>query len=401
MKKKNRLLQKLEMLKSTPPAKVRKSYYTFSKDYPAGNIPIKRRKKNGLKSRPLKVILYVCVFALLVSLSFLTIKTGLNISYKTPDTTETDSSSADEQSLLDKSSIKALYMPSDKLGDTDFIKQLIKEIKKKNANSVLIEFKSSDGSLSYTSMQECAIAGRCSVFGNDTVRRAIDLFRSEKITVIGSVYCFEDPAVAEAMQQLAIKYMQTDISWLDGSDADGGKPWLNPCLKDSQNYILGVLDELYTLGVRGFILNSCHFPGSENASVATYPGEDNYKSRNAVLISFLKKARKTVGNDAFILLGLSATDALEGSGQLFFGSLSASAAQGVAADISQRAPEYVIDKKTSFAAMLSLYSEISSAYKDKAFIPVVPADEYSRKFFSTMKKAGYDSYILYDSEGKY
>ena len=51
--------------------------------------------------------------------------------------------------------------------------------------------------------------------------------------------------------------------------------------------------------------------------------------------------------------------------------------------------------------MLSLYSEISSAYKDKAFIPMVSEDEYTRKFFSTMKKSGYDSYILYDSEGKY
>lgn len=398
---KNKILQKLESLKSTPPAKVRKSYYTFSKDYPAGHIPIKRRKNTRVKSRTLKVILYVCVFAVLVGISFITVKTGLNISYKVPDTEKTEVAPAETESLLQKSSIKALYMPAEKLGDTEYIKQLIREIRKKNANSVLIEFKTDDGHLNYTSMHEYAIAGKCSVFDNNTVRRAIDLFESEKITVIGSVHCFEDAAVASAMQELAVKYMKTDINWLDGSDADGGKPWLNPCLRRNQNYIVSILGELYTLGVRGFILQSCQFPGSENASVAAYPGEKNYKSRNEALLSFLKKAENSLNDDAFLLVGLSATDAHKGNKQTLDGSLSAGAIDGIAPDISQRAAEYVIDKKTSFASMLSLYSEISSAYKDKAFIPMVSEDEYTRKFFSTMKKSGYDSYILYDSEGKY
>ncbi len=401
MKKKNKVLQKLEALKSTPPVKVRKSYYTFSKDYPAGHIPLKRRRNTRVKSRPLKIILYVCVFALLVGVSFFTVQTGLNISYRVPDSEETESTPAEAESLLQKGSIKALYMPAEKLGDSKYIGQLIRQVRKRNANSVLIEFKAADGSLNYTSMQEYAIAGRCSVFDNNTVRRAVDLFRSEKITVIASVHCFEDAAVASAVQELAVKYMQTDINWLDGSDDNGGKPWLNPCLRRNQNYIVGVLGELYNLGVRGFVLESCQFPGSENASVATYPGEKNYKSRNDVLLSFLKKARRALNDDAFILLGLSAADAQKGNLQIFDGSLSAAAIDGIAPDISQREAEYIIDKKTSFASMLSLYSEMSSAYKDKALIPIVSTQEYSKKFFSTMKKAGYDSYILYNSEGKY
>lgn len=399
--KKNKLKEKLNMLKSTPPAKVRKSYYTFSKEYPAGNIPIKRRKHIRVKSKPMKTALYVGLFVAIMCTSFFVIKLGLDISYKAPDDSEGQVQEVDAESLLVSGGVRALYMPAEYLGDTDYIEAFIKEIRKKNGNSVMIEFKTAQGKLNFSSMQEYAIAGKCSVFDNDTVRRAISLFKEKNITVIGRIYCFEDSIVSTARSELAVKYMDTDVNWLDGSTQDGGKPWLNPCLRRNINYLNGIITELYSLGVRGFVLESCQFPQSESSAGATYPGEKGWSSKNQALKYCVRKIKNSLAKDAFVLLGLSATDAAEGNDSIFFGFMNDSASDGIAADISQRKDEYIIDRKTGFASILSLYSSISNNNKDKAFVPVVSTEDYSKKFMSTMKKSGYDNFILFDEQGEY
>lgn len=400
--RKNKLKNKLKSLKSTPPPKVKKSYYTFSREYPAGNIPIKRRKNKKVKSSFVKYALYVCLFLLICGVSFFTVNLGLDISYKEPETTDTQLlPEAESESLLAENGVKALYMPSENLGDTGYIESLIKEIRKKNGNSVLIEFKNKEGKLNFTSMEDFAIAGKCSVFDNDTVRKAISLFEDADITVIGSVHCFEDSIVPSVKEELAVKYMDTDINWLDGTTEDGGKPWLNPCLKMNHNYLVGILSELYSLGVRGFILESCQFPGSENANGATYPRENNFESKNAALKAFIDKARAALPKDAFLLLGLSATEAADGNESIYHGSMNDTSCDGVAADIRERKDEYVIDKKTAYSSMLSLYSDIANSNKEKAFVPIVSTEEYTRNFFSAMKKAGYESFILYNELGEY
>ncbi len=400
--KKLKLKEKLNALKGAPPVKVKKSYYTFSKEYPTGNIPIKRRKNRHFGSRTLKGSLYACIFLLLCSLAFLTVNTGLEISYKAPETTQADPSEEKaKESLLASGSVRALYMPVENLGNTDYIRDIIKEIRKKNGNSVLIEFKTKEGKLNYSSMQEYALIGKCSVFDNDTVRKAVQLFKDSGITVIASVYCFEDSIVASTNEKLAIKYMDTDINWLDGTTESGGNPWLNPCLKKNHSYLTGVMSELYALGIRGFILEACQFPDETNAAGATYKGEDGFNGRNDALRSFLKKARKAVPTDAFILLGLSATDAAEGNQNIFHGSMTDTSADGIAPVLSQRKPEYTIDKKTDFASVFSLYAQISEGNKDKAFVPLIDEAEYSKKLLSSMSKAGYNSFIIYSEKGEY
>ncbi len=401
MKKLN-LKQKLRSLKSTPPPKVRKSYYTFSREYPAGNIPIKRRKNIKVKSKFLKYALYTCLFLFICGASFFTVNLGLEFSYKEPPAAEEIApEETEKESLLQKGGVKSLYMPSSRLGDSAYISSLIKEIRKKNGNSVLIEFKTAEGKLSYTSMHEYAIAAKASVFDNDTVRRAVDLFDNAGITVIARVHCFEDTLVANAKSEYAVKYMDTDINWLDGKTEEGGKPWLNPFSKKVHGYITCVLTELYNLGVRGFILESCQFPFEGNAAGATYPYGNNFKDRNSALKSLIIKSDKALPGDAFILLGASATNAAEGNPDIYHGSINDTAADGIAADISERKPEFIIDKKTDYASMLSLYSDISRNYKDKAFVPVVDTADYTGSFFRAMKRAGYTSFILYNENGEY
>ncbi len=397
---KNKFSKLIKEIKKDKSLRVKNSYYTFSREYPAGNIPIKRKKNRRFRQGPVKALLMCLLTAGLVCLSFFLVSTVLEISEKEPVRDEAPATATGENLLLTQG-IQALYMPREKLGDTAYIKSFIKEIRKKNCNSVVIDFKTAEGKLCYSSLNEYAIKGKCSVYDNNTVRRCISLFKEKNISVIARVYCFEDNAVADSSSELAIKYMDTDVNWLDGSDENGGKAWLNPCLDETRNYLTCVLSELYALDIRGFILESCSLPDTKNIATATYPGLKEGETKNAALRSFVTMARETLPEDAFILMGYTADTALNGSTELFDGPFADADYDGYTADLSVRDPSYTVDKKSKFSSMLSLFTLIENSNPDKKFIPVIDMGEYSSKYISTVKKSGYTNYILFAESGEY
>ena len=388
----------IKSLKKDNSLRVKNSYYTFSKEYPAGNIPIKRRKNKRVQSRFLKALLLCLAFIFISGSCFFLFSVGFEISLRTPTDAPVGQSGPN---LPDTDEIRALYMPYEELGNERYIKSFIKEIKKKNCNSVVITFKTEDGKLNYSSRLEYAIKGNCSVFYNDTVRNAVDLFSKESIRVVARLYCFKDPSVADACPELAVKYMDTDINWRDGSDENGGKSWLSPTLRRNQNYIRDITVELYALGIRGFMLENCSYPNSENTSTARYPGEKHFSNKADALKGLFTKIRKALPEDAPVFMSYTANDALYGNPELYGGIINDALYDGFTADLSVRDPAYTVDKKSKFSSILSLYALIKEKNPGKQFIPVIDISEYSSKYISTAKKQGYNSYIIYSPTGEY
>jgi hypothetical protein len=195
--------------------------------------------------------------------------------------------------------------------------------------------------------------------------------------------------------------MDTDINWLDGSDENGGKPWIDPCLEESRGYIVGIMKELYNLGIKGFILESCSFPDSKNIGSATFADGGMPQVRNDALRSLFADAQETLPEDSFILMSYTATDAVNGNGALLSGAFSDAAYDGYTADLSVRDPGYTVDKKTKYSSMLALFALITANNPDKEFIPVISTEEYSSKYLSAITKAGYNNYIIYAADGNY
>ncbi len=395
MQKKKKVFSKNDKLR------VRKSYYTFTEEYPQGFVRIERSKKRINKRQMRKALLYSLCFLLISGLSYFVLSVGLNISYSPIENTDTGSQIGEVPSVINEQGVKALYVPSDRLGDETYLKNMTKQVKKKNCNSVVIDFKTKEGKLCYSSLQENAVAGKCALYDNDTVRRAIDIFETADITVIAGVYCFEDPAVAAADSSLAVKYMNTDVSWLDGSDDKGGKPWLNPYSKNVRSYLVSVIKEINSFGVNVFMLESLQFPGGENTGGATYPGEKDKDSRNAQLKSTLRAIKSALNESAVLIFSQSAGDALEGNDSIYFGSVTDIPVYGVAVDTRERPLSIAVDKKTDFISILSMYSAISAGYTDKVIIPLIDTEEYSYSYIRSMQKSGFGSFILYSETGEY
>lgn len=380
--------------------RVKKSYYTFTREYPK-YIEVEKTGRRITPALLRKAAVYLAAFLLIASASFFAVKTAINISYAPiPQQQE----QINENSFGEKiplEGIKALYMPQERISDEGYIKDFIKQIKKKNCNSVVIDFKTREGRLCYSSMNENAIAGACAVHDNDTVRRAIDIFTQQDIAVIARIFCFSDNRVATANSNVAVKYMDTEVNWLDGSDENGGKAWLNPYSKSVRNYIADVAREICSLGVSIFMLEALQYPGGENVSSASYPGEKDTASRNSMLKNTLSQVKNAVGDKSLVILSQSAEDAMAGNESIYFGTMSDAAYFGIAVDTAQRPFSISVDKKTDYVSVLAMYATISQRFADKTLIPVIGTEEYSRSYLRAMKKSGFESYILFNENGEY
>lgn len=379
--------------------RVRKSHYTFTREYPK-YIEV---EKTGRRITPknLKIAgIRLVMFLLIASVSFFCVKLAINISYA-PISEESEA--VQELSFNEKiisQGVKALYMPHDKIGDEEYIKDFIRKLKKKNCNSVVIDFKTKEGRLCYTSMNETAIAASAAVYDNDTARWVIDAFSDEGIAVIARIYCFSDSRAA-SIDDIAVKYMGTDVNWRDGNDENGGSAWLNPYSKATKTYIATVAKEVSKLGVGIFILEDLQFPGGENTASATYPGEKDKAERNAALKTTLTQVKKALPENAIVILSQGAEDASEGNENVYYGTMGNADYYGLAVDTADRPIGVAVDKKTDFISMLSIYSSIAGRFANKTIIPIVPTEEYSYSYFRAMKKSGITSYILYNENGEY
>lgn len=399
----NNIFQKGRSPYNTNKTRVRKSYYTFSREYPAGNIPFERRSHLKLKSDSSKKILTALMIFLLLGASFFFVRLSLDISHKAPDKEATENITVDPEntpeSLLVSEGFRALYMPYEKLGDASYIKTFIKKVRRYDCNSVIIDFKTESGKLCYSSMNSYAIKGKCAIYDNNTVREALNLFKKENVTVAARIYCFLDNTVPQTSPELAVKYMDTDVNWID--TASDGKTWLNPCEPQTLSYLLDIVSELQAFGIKGFILENCHFPDSKNTGGASFPGEKNFKNKNIVLRAYIQKIKEHITADSFLIITQSADDALNGNKRIYYGSISTAEFDGVAAYTSQRPDNFILDKKTDFVDMMGLFSSISQNYVDRIFMPIIDLEEHSGKYMRTIRKNGYTSYIIIDPEGEY
>lgn len=392
--------RKKKVFSSKDKLRVRKSYYTFTREYPK-YIEVEKTGRRITAAGLRKAAVYLAVFFVVASVSFFGVKLAINISYA-PIQQEQEQPKENifaEKILLE--GVKALYVPQEKISDETYIEDFIKQIKKKNCNSVVIDFKTQDGRLSYSSMNENAIMGACAVHDNDTVRRVIDLFSQEDIAVIARIFCFRDDRVATANSKVAVKYMNTEVNWLDGSDDKGGNAWLNPYSKSVRSYIADVAEEISNLGVDIFILESLQYPGGDNISSATYPGEKNQANRNSMLKSTLTQVKTAVGENALVIISQSAADAVSGNENIYFGTMSDAAYYALAVDSAARPLSVAVDKKTDYISVLSMYSTIAGRFAGKNIIPIINTEEYSRSYLRAMKKSGFESYIIFDENGEY
>ena len=108
-----------------------------------------------------------------------------------------------------------------------------------------------------------------------------------------------------------------------------------------------------------------------------------------------------MGDKSLVILSQSASDAMSGNENIYFGTMSDAAYYGIAVDTADRPLSISVDKKTDYVSVLTMYSNISQRFSGKTLIPIIETEEYSRSYLRAIKKSGVGSYILFNENGEY
>ncbi len=381
---------------------VRKSYYTFSREYPAGQIDTGRRHRRHRSKKRTALLSLLCavLFCAAAALSFFWTDLSLKISNRAPAQEETAAAVTDEngavRTMLTDGGLRALAVPAASIRDRASVKAVIKQLRRRDCNGVILDFKARDGRLLFASLEQPALLAQGSLFRNETVRNAIKQLRNADIGVIARVFCFEDPLIAAQDPAFAVTYMDTQVPWLDKKEEDGGKAWLNPYSGKARGYLLKLLQEINAFAVSGVILESVCFPVGENPETATFSGESGGAARGGVLERFLQKARAAVPADRFMLVGMTADDLRGGNADRYDGRLSFEAADGVFVHTADAGNED--DPPKDYEAQVNAFSTLESRLTaGQKLVLDLPLAQAGRRYLRALEREGF-AYFAFTQE---
>ena len=371
--------------------RVRKSYYTFSKEYPHQQFELEsRRNKRKDTKRVLRICLLTVCFLAIVSFAFFGTDLVLRISEKPfVESPQTPTSAVSTDLTL----VKALYVPNDALSGKRQAKKAIRLLQRNDCNSVVIDFKTDDGHLAYSSAQLAAIQANFCLYETDEVREALALFQKANIQVFAGVHCFNDPMFAAAEPNAAVKFLGTDVLWLDSSDESSGKPWVNPYATAGRAYLKAVISEISALGVNGIVLKNLSFPVGDATDTASFPGEETGVKRNKLLKNLIHSIKGELPETCALLISVDAND-IYGNKTKFDGSVFPNECDGVLCDTSKRASDVIIGRDDDFTGAIAYYNDLIGGTNNGAFLLEIPHNEADAKYLRALSRNGYSAFVV-------
>lgn len=375
----------------SPTVRVRKSYYSFSKTYPKQGIALEEKRKPKKKSTAIirAGILIVC-FVVLLGVSFFVTDVFLRISEK-PITEEEGALIPNVET--DLTNVKALSVSYDVLSETGKTRACIRQLRRKDCNSVVIDFKTDEGYLAYTSSELYAIRTNSNLYDTKNTRAALTLFEKEGIQVFAGIHCFDDMNLAQYDPSTAVKYLGTDVLWLTAPEEEGGKPWLDPFQTKVRAYLKNVIQEIASLGVNGIILKSYAFPVGQAVETATFAGDESSQTHNQLLKKLIRSIKLSLHETCALLLNVDAND-MSGNAEKYDGSIFPNDCDGIICNTAVRPAEIILDREDGYSKIISYYHNVIGESNNAAFLLEIPKAEASNAYLRALSRNGYSAYII-------
>ncbi len=335
---------------------------------------------------------------------------------------QTPSSDVSAESVT-TDTIRAFYLPFTALRDTEALNTTLTEAKRAGFTAVVMEFKDDGGKLYFRSQTDRAQQVNCFADGAlslDNVRTLFSAVREAGLLPIPRLYAFKDNAAARALPNARIAH-QSDPSWVwyDAAPTNGGKAWLNPYADEAHLYIIELAKELRDVGAAAIVLDGVEFPAQfSSASFGSSPNVN--LGRDAILTTFIDKARTLLGDAFPVILSCTADSAL-GSNTTVYGNNPLTFAPSAAAPIlltNEMKPSITVGSETvmntpdnlkttvqALVNQLSLRIKVMSADKQPTLTPWLQAYGYTpmqiKNAINGCIAGGANNFILYNPSGQY
>ncbi|MBI2052242.1 MAG: hypothetical protein HYT38_01000 [Candidatus Sungbacteria bacterium] len=208
--------------------------------------------------------------------------------------------------------IKGIYISAWTANNPQKIKDLIQLVKETELNGVVVDVKDATGFFTYK--VDLPLAEKTGANNHIKIRdidKFIDQFHKENIYVIGRVQVFQDPVLAQARPDIAIKDSKTGQLWKDNK----GLEWIDPASRIAWQYAADIAKDMAGHGFDEVNFDYVRFPADGVIERLDFPFWDAIRPKYELISTFfaylnqdLKDAPIATSADIFGLAAWRAMD---------------------------------------------------------------------------------------------
>jgi hypothetical protein len=163
--------------------------------------------------------------------------------------------------------IKGVYMTSWVGGYASIREKVLKLVDTSELNTVVLDVKDSTGTIGYESDVSDAKKYGTEEKRIPKINFLIKELHDKNIYVIGRVAVFEDPGLAKARPDLAVKNSNTGKVWRDKNNLS----WMDPTSKEVWDYNIAIAQDALSRGFDEINFDYIRFPTDGNLGALSYP----------------------------------------------------------------------------------------------------------------------------------
>lgn len=234
-------------------------------------------KKRKISKGFINLVLFIVVVAVLISLGFILSKKWANrfimdkdnssniIPVTSAPVSSDTTSSTEDSNATEKipSTIYTLNMPFTEYENKDetYITSYLLNAKSEGYNTVAVELKDDDGIIHYKT--NIPLALECEAVSKNAVDldKLVSIIKDVGLIPVAEISALKDKTAPSIDRGNSYAYSDNlDINWWDNSYANGGKPWLNPYMENTQMYLMDIATEIKNAGFNSIYLTNVMFP---------------------------------------------------------------------------------------------------------------------------------------------
>lgn len=183
--------------------------------------------------------------------------------------------------------IKAVYLTSWSAANKTKMDYIIDLLKTTELNAVVIDIKDFSGYVAYDIKNAEVEKYKAKDIRIPKLNSLIKRLHDENIYVIGRITIFQDPILAKARSDLAIKSLSTNEIWYDNKKL----AWVDPAAKEVWDYNIAIAKDAASRGFDELNFDYIRFPSDGNLNDMSFPFWDQKTSKPNVIRNFFKYLR--------------------------------------------------------------------------------------------------------------
>ncbi|RJP44984.1 hypothetical protein C4587_01175 [Candidatus Parcubacteria bacterium] len=184
--------------------------------------------------------------------------------------------------------VKAIYATSWSAGSPDRVASLIDLVKRTELNALVVDIKDYSGYAAYRmNVPEVQASGALEQLRIIRPNELIGRLHAEGIYVIARISVFQDPILARAHPEWAVRDSQTGKPWADRK----GLSWMDPAAKPVWDYNIAIARDAASRGFDEINFDYIRFPSDGDLKTAVYPFWDDRTPQSATMREFFSYMR--------------------------------------------------------------------------------------------------------------